>query len=113
MEPRGSCVRGSTPSGVTGFGTPPVTLGAACVGAVPPGLTGLGAAGTVPLRLGAALGATTVPVILGAACTPGVTALGAAGAAACCANAGALMQVIANANSGIFLRLPVNSPEGE
>jgi hypothetical protein len=45
VEPRGSCVRGSTPSGLTGFGTPPVTLGAVCVGAVPPGLTGLGAAG--------------------------------------------------------------------
>ena len=80
-EPGGSCVLGSTPSGLTGLGTPPVTLGAACVGAVPPGFTGLGAAGTVPVRLGAA------------------------GAAACCANAGALKQVITNANKALFLIL--------
>ena len=57
--------------GVTGFGTPPVTLGPVCVGVVPPGLMGLGAVLAV-------LGCVT------------------------CEKAGALTQIIANANSAVF-----------
>jgi len=57
-ELAGNCVRGSTPRGVTGFGTPPAMLGAVCVGVVPPGVTAFGAgpgAGVVCENAGGAL----------------------------------------------------------